>query len=379
MSKSRKVLCALLAVMMVFSVFSISAFAANELWEAEDATWTQEWSLGNPTPTDVANQYTVDIILSTNYNVGPVSFKLTGVTSIDAVAVGAGYYSGAQTDKVNTGANLGLVFMFPLTPPGTTVGAKSCDSAVIATVTYTTSAANGAVTIANDPKNADNPNGTLTATRCTTGKINDSQFVAGQKVTVNNPGGGGNSDIAVKPGVTGVVIDTNKKFGSTDYAGVIMGIPAKGNGATNLTSGDYYKDFVTATNGGYIKVVKSIYSGRAALWGTGTKIEVYNSNDTLAKTYIIVLFGDINGDSVITNIDIGNALEESATPKRVGADKMAANCFAPSRGSAAAIASGLYEVNNSDIGLILEQSANYNAIDFANIAAKHAQYNTYYQ
>lgn len=291
MSKSRKVLCALLAVMMVFSVFSISAFAANELWEAEDATWTQEWSLGNPTPTNVANQYTVDIILSTNYNVGPVSFKLTGVTSIDAVAVGAGYYSGAQTDKVNTGANLGLVFMFPLTPTGTTVGAKSCDSAVIATVTYTTSAANGAVTIANDPKNADNPNGTLVATRCTAGTVDDSQFVAGQKVTVNNPGG--EVELQVKAG-SSVIINSTYTLGG-QYDGVVYGFSEISGAGNQMANTSYITNNLKASDGSALDITPS----KGTRYGSGSVISVGG------KKYAVIVFGDANGDGRINTQDVG--------------------------------------------------------------------------
>ena len=75
MSKSRKVLGALLAVVMVLSVLSISAFAAGGTSYEEDASFTQSWSLGTPVSLG-GNQYKVDVILSTNYEVGPVSFKL---------------------------------------------------------------------------------------------------------------------------------------------------------------------------------------------------------------------------------------------------------------------------------------------------------------
>ena len=65
MSKSRKVLGALLAVVMVLSVLSISAFAAGGTSYEEDASFTQSWSLGTPVSLG-GNQYKVEVILSTN-------------------------------------------------------------------------------------------------------------------------------------------------------------------------------------------------------------------------------------------------------------------------------------------------------------------------
>ena len=181
MSKSRKVLGALLAVVMVLSVLSISAFAVCGTSYEEDASFTQSWSLGTPVSLG-GNQYKVDVILSTNYEVGPVSFKLEGVTSIPAeIAVGAGYYAGALTDKSDSG----LVLMIPDTNGAGNIAAKSCNNAVIATVTYTTNNANGAVTIAKDVKHAGNPNGSLVAARCTSGSVNKSDFVVGQTTTVS--------------------------------------------------------------------------------------------------------------------------------------------------------------------------------------------------
>lgn len=384
MSKSRKVLGALLAVVMVLSVLSISAFAAGATSYEEDASFTQNWSLG--TPTNVSgNQYKVDVILSTNYEVGPVSFKLQGVTSVDNVAVGAGYYTGALTDK----ANSGLVFMVPNTN-GQTVVAKSCNNAVIATVTYTTNNANGAVTIAKDVKHAGNPNGSLVAARCTSGSVNKSDFVVGQTTTVSGelvyevsgeptpPPVVESADLAVKSGVLGVIIDTNKKFGNA-YDGVVYGDIALNKGENKISSGAHYDSFFTATNGGSVTAVKSIYSGRVASWGTGTTLQVKNADGTVAKTYLVVIIGDVDGNGIIDTGDVGLILSEAMNPSLPEIKKMAANCYYPSRGSASVIAGHLYNVDTNDLGLVLQQAMAYNALDFSAIGDKHSQYNTYYQ
>jgi hypothetical protein len=282
MSKSRKVLGALLAVVMVLSVLSISAFAAGATSYEEDASFTQNWSLGTPTKVS-GNQYKVDVILSTNYEVGPVSFKLQGVTSVDNVAVGAGYYTGALTDK----ANNGLVLMVPNTN-GQTVVAKSCNNAVIATVTYTTSAANGAVTIANDPKNASNPGGSLVAGRCTAGTVNASNFVVGQVAyvdgqTVNPPA----ADDVELIGKNGAIVD--------EARGYVYGIPF-------ATTNAKFSNYLSTT--GVFELVDISGDGG---YGSGDKINLYadESKTEPIKSYTLVIFGDLDGNGVVDVTDFG--------------------------------------------------------------------------
>ena len=373
---SKKVIGALLAIALVLSVFSFSVFAVGTGYESEaDASkYTQIWGLANKQGSD--GTYTVDVVLTTDYLVGPVQFQINGVDEVTKVTVGSDYYPAVA----NAGKS-GLVSLIPDT--STTLEGKKLTNAVIATVTYK-SASNGTPSMdATDYKSASKPQGSLMAARLEgSTAVNFATFIVGQEPTVV-PLGGEMPDVSADPAdlqasASGVVIDTAKTFGG-QYDGVILGIPAKDNGATKLTSGDYYKDFVEATNGGSITVVKSIYSGRAASWGTGTKIEVYNSDASLAKTYIIVLFGDVNGDSLIENTDIGLVLAEAMSPSLPDIQKMAANCYAPSRGTATVIADALYNVDNTDIGLVLQQAMQYDALDFAALAAKHAQYNNYYQ
>lgn len=279
MSKSRKVLGALLAIVMVLSVISISAFAAGATYYEEDASYTQSWSLGTPVQVS-GNQYKVEVKLSTNYLVGPVSFKLEGVTTIDSVVVGAGYYPGALTDK----ANSGLILMIPDTAD--TVLGKSCNSAVIATVTYTTSAANGVVSIANNPKNANNPNGTLVAARLTETTVNDSDFIVGQVATVDgatvNPPAG---DVTLE-GTKGAVVD--------DENGYVYGVPA--------STADV-KSYLTTT--GYVEIEAN---DAGAKNGTGAEIKLYADSSKaggLVESYTLVVFGDVNGDGALSLEDAG--------------------------------------------------------------------------
>lgn len=294
MSKSRKVLGALLAVVMVLSVLSISAFAAGGTSYEEDASFTQSWSLGTPVSLG-GNQYKVDVILSTNYEVGPVSFKLEGVTSIPAeIAVGAGYYAGALTDKSDSG----LVLMIPDTNGAGNVEAKSCNNAVIATVTYTTNNANGAVTIAKDVKHAGNPNGSLVAARCTSGSVNKSDFVVGQTTTVSGELVYEVSGEPTPPPATATLTGVNGGF-VDETRGYVYGIPAE---AANPAT------YFSTT--GYVELVDNSDDTK---YGTGDSLNLYtdSSKGTLVKSYTIVIFGDVDGDGAVGLPDAG-IIQQSA-------------------------------------------------------------------
>lgn len=285
MSKSRKVLGALLAVFMVLSVLSISAFAVELTGYEEDASYTQSWSLGTPVIVS-GTQYKVDVILSTNYEVGPVSFKLEGVTSVDDVVVGAGYYAGALTDKSNDGR----VFMVPDTTD--TVLADSCNNEVIATVTYTTNNANGAVTIAKDVKHAGNPDGTLVAARCTAGTVNASGIIVGQTTTVS---GELVFEVSGEPTPPATATLTGTNGGFVDEArGYVYGVPAE--------TADVTAYFSTT---GYIEMVANAAGSKN---GTGATLNLYSdsSKGTLVKSYTLVIFGDVTGDGAINLQDAGD-------------------------------------------------------------------------
>ena len=53
---------------------------------------------------------------------------------------------------------------------------------------------------------------------------------------------------------------------------------------------DSLESYLTAENG-TLKIVATVHGQ-----GTGTKIELYDEDDALVKTYTLVIFGDLNGD-----------------------------------------------------------------------------------
>lgn len=274
---SKKVLGALLAIVMVLSVFSVTAFAAGATSYEEDATlYKQTWSLTEPTA--VTGGYQVSVILTTNYKVGPISFKIEGADSVTGVSVGGGYYAGSYSSH---GAE-GLILITPNTAE--TVEAKAMTNAVVATVTYT-SASNATPTIANNPKTAANPSGTLIAARCDNGSVNASNFILGQTVEVLGAGEAPEIIIPTLTGTNGGCVDETR--------GYVYGVPAS---TTDVTT--------FFTTNGYIEVVANAANAKN---GTGATLNLYqdNSKATLVKSYTLVIFGDVNGDGALTLEDAG--------------------------------------------------------------------------
>ena len=372
MSKSRKILGALLAVVMVLSILSISAFAAeNTSYEEVPSAYSQRWSLGQPV-SQGGTTYKIEVNLTTTYPVGPVAFRLVGANVI-SVTGGTEYYSNPLTTQGDTG----MVLMVPDT--SATVPAHSVNGH-IATVTYTTSNANGAVTLEKSAKTADSPNGTLVAGRCTAGTVNASDFVVGQYTYVNgellNEVATQPADLALKAGTTGVVIDTHKTFGG-QYAGVVYGFKQINN--TTFKKAAYITDSLEATNGGSLVVTTSdgVAPNQAGMgnFGTGTTVKVLNSDGSVAKTYVICIFGDVDGNGLINVSDTQTTFAASGKATGFGNNSLknlAANVAISTVGAV------MHKIQVNDVQAI-NSYVGGKKFDTAAIAAAHQSFNVNYQ
>lgn len=288
---SKKVIGALLAIVMVLSVFSFTVFAASTGYD-NDPSHTQTWGLANKTGSD--GTYTVDVLLTTTYDVGPLQFKIEGVDEVTKVTVGSGYY--AATAYANAS---GLVSIIPDT--SATVAVKKLSNAVVATVTYK-SASNGTPSIKDDEKNASNPQGTLMAAYADgNGYLSGSDFLVGQEATVIALGGEmpkpTDADLQVKSGVTGVIVDKTYTFGGT-YAGVVYGFAATDN--TTLGKADYLNAALEASDGSALTI-----DANNSRYGTGTTVTVGT------KKYVVIIFGDVDGNGRINASDQSSILAVS--------------------------------------------------------------------
>jgi len=275
---SKKVLGALLAIVMVLSVLSVTAFAATPGYYEEDASlYHQTWSLSNPVNIG-GDQFTINVILNTDYLTGPISFKLDGADSVDKVEVGSGYYAGSY----HSFSTAGLVLITPNTAE--TVVAKKMVNAVVAVVTYT-SQSHATPTIDENPKTAATPEGSLVASRCDAATINASNLILGQTADVLSAGEAPEVVVPTLTGTNGGYVDETR--------GYVYGVPASTSDVTT-----YF------TTNGYIEMVAN---AGGVTNGTGATLNLYqdNSKANLIKSYTLVIFGDVNGDGALTLEDAG--------------------------------------------------------------------------
>lgn len=290
MSKTRKILSVVLALVMAVSMLAIGASAAYEA--GENATnYTQTWALSEPV--DNGNgTYSVDVSLKTNYPTGAIQFVVTNTDSTVATLTDAKLGSAipaAYGATINKSASKGKVVIIPTTTEDT-ITAQAIDG-VIATLTYTYSGSGSAnIAIENSPKTETNVNGSLIAARMSDGDVVTGDMITGQTVTsVGETRTIGASaaapELVAKTGTTGFVDDTNSFVYGVDI------------GASDPCA------YFEATNGGYIEMTAN---DSGVVNGTGATLTLYtnNSKTAVVKTYTLVIFGDVNGDGAVDASDV---------------------------------------------------------------------------
>ena len=364
---SKKVIGALLAIALVLSVFSFSVFAAGTGYD-NDPSHTQTWGLANKTGS--GGTYTVDVLLTTTYEVGPIQFKIEGVEKVTKVEVGSDYYAATAH-----AGSTGLISLIPNTD-GAAVPVKKLSKALIAKVTYTSSE-NATPSIKDDVKSASNPQGTLMAAFADgNGYLSGSDFLVGQKATFVALGeewpevSTEAADLAKTASAeAGVLIDKTHTFGGA-YTGVVFGFTQS---ASNIFSTDaYLTKNLEATNGGSLAFSRSI--GNMG-YGTGTVITVKNADGTEAAKYVVVIFGDVDGNG-LTNVNDTKATQKAAKNATVYAEnsvqRMAANC------QNVAAEKIMHDLNVNDTKAV-QANAKGTRVDQAALASRMASNKTYYK
>lgn len=299
MSKTRKILSVVLALVMAVSMLAIGASAAYE--SGDNATnYTQTWALSEPV--DNGNgTYSVDVSLKTNYPTGAIQFVITNSDSTVATLKDAKLGSAipaAYGATINKSASKGKVVIIPTTTEDT-ITAQAIDG-VIATLTYTYSGSGSAnIAIQNSPKSETNVNGSLIAARMSDGDVVTGDMITGQKVisvgeTRTIGASAAAPTLAVVEG-TGGVIDTDRTELNADgdtVTGYIYGVEPE-----NYES---VTDVFEVTGDGSLEVVANDAGSEA---GTGTIVNVLDADGETVETYVLVIFGDIDGDGAITAAD----------------------------------------------------------------------------
>ena len=319
---SKKLLSVVLALALVLSCFAVSAFAIGGLGyednDADKALYAQTWALGEPV-NNGNGTYSVDVKLKAAYGVGTMQFVVNktinaGSLTLKSVAVGkdipAVWLATAPFNDAN-----GKVMIVP-NPAVDAVPALDCTTEkVVATLTYTASA-DVAATLAIDlnAKTQTNPAGTLFAARMSDGNVVTGTSILGQNVNPTNTVAIGNAappaqapELVVVEDSIGVIDTSRTELDMEDIDGdgdtmvidgFLLGFDPDMNGSL---------DELFAVEGDGEMVIEATEAGSEA--GTGTKVYVNDLDGNTVATYVVIVFGDANGDGAADTTD-SSILEE---------------------------------------------------------------------
>lgn len=382
MTKAKKVLSLVLAVVMVAAMFAFSASAA-----AQNATFTVSV---DKTPVTVGEEITVTVNLETDYYTAstnvpvyydPAVFEFVAGSVVTTPIFGAGTTGVMSYNDAATGC-LKVGFY-----PDTTAGDATAQIMNGTLFTFKLRAiANGTSDIAlhaEDQKSATNVGGTLYCGAYASSVPDNNPATVGQAFTINNTTATVGStmqpaDLALKAGAAaGIIIDRNKTFGE-QYDGVVYGFTLA-DASKMLRDTAMYTSNLEATNGGSLTFT-AVKVGRYNCYGTGAAINVLNSDGTVAKKYAIVIFGDVNSDGAITAADTGVIASHVKASALLTNDVlvMAANTKEEGR-TTAQKATSAYTITAKDTGLISSHVKGSAPIDQAAAATFQNSYNANYQ
>ena len=321
---SKKLLSVVLALALVLSSFAVSAFAIGGIGfedEEDAALYTQAWAL-SAEPTDIGGgKYTVDVYLTANYKVGPIEFQiLRNVTAgslklVDAVAGSAipAEWEANVAHDIETADDpyTGKVTINPDPVDEGALAINEPTNAHIATLTFEASAdvaATIAINVA-DAKSENNPGGTLIAARMSDGNVVTGTAITGQTVSQDtNTVVFGNAappaqapELAVIDGTIGVIDTDRTEMDAEDV---------DGDGDTKIVTGYIYGvepengetlyDIFEVVGDGEMNVIPT-----DAGEGTGTMVQVLDLDGNVVAEYVLIIFGDVNGDGYVSTDDSG--------------------------------------------------------------------------
>lgn len=276
---SKKVLGALLAVVMLLSVFSISAFAIRaDEYEPADTTYKSNWTIS-------CNGSSATITVTANYALGPIGFKLLNASNFGDVTV-TGYYDPYESQVSPKGEVLVLPISAAEGAGSTPVLAEN--TTVTITVACTTS---NATAIEAEVKDAMNPGGSLIASRLSGTTVENSNIIAGQIADVAGQ--------VINPDVIPDEEEPTDDVTLTGASGTTGVVDNENNYVYGIPEGSDPLDYFTST--GYIEVVPNAKGQECA---TGATLNLYDKQGGVRQqSYTIIIFGDVNGDGAVDGMD----------------------------------------------------------------------------
>lgn len=309
MTKAKKVLSLVLAVVMVAAMFAFSASAATQ-----NATFTVSVDKATVSQGEVI---TVTVNLTTDYYAGPtnvpVYYNPAVFEFVAGSVTGAKIFGEGATDvqSYNDAATGCLKVAFIPNTAGT-AAAKLLDGTLF---TFRLKAiADGTSNIglkAEDQKTATNIGGTLYCGAYTSSAIDSNPATVGQTFAITNTSATVGATAAPELQLSavgqniGAVI--SKSYAVADgFAGCVMGIDTLGLGTDGIIA--TLSEALT-TPAGTIEIDTSATGGVET---TGALIKLLDDGGTVVETYVFIYFGDINMDGAVDSTDASMLEEYSA-------------------------------------------------------------------
>lgn len=296
MTKAKKAISVVLAVVMIAGLFAFGAFAADQ--NATIAVSASESQV------DVGATVTVTVAATTDYFAAaasvPVYYDAAAFELVpDSVKPSTDLYGAGYTDTAINTAEAGCVMVaFIPKADGT---AKKLSNTTLFTFQLKAkadAAASAITTKAEDQKTADNIGGKLYLGAYSTEDVNTAEVTAvGQKFTLTNAtvtvgDGAAAPELAVIADTTGY-IDAERKY--------VYGVKA----------GDEATAYFEATNGGSIEMVAN---EAGATNGTGAQLQLKSADGSVVDTYTLIIFGDVDGTGAVDASDTLPIMQYVAAP-----------------------------------------------------------------
>ena len=294
MTKAKKVLSLVLAVVMVAAMFAFSASAATQ-----NATFTVSVDNATVSQNDVI---TVTVNLTTDYYAGPtnvpVYYNPAVFEFVAGSVTGAKIFGEGATDVQSyNDAVTGCLKVAFIPNTAGTAAAKLLNGTLF---TFQLKAiADGSSNIglkAEDQKTSTNIGGTLYCGAYTSSAIDSNPATVGQTFAITNTSAtvGATAtpelQLSATGAANGAVIDRVSTCATGN--GFVYGI--------NTDTGESIADYLT-TPAGSIRVTENA----SGVMSTGATIELLAADgSTVLETYYFVFFGDVNGDGFVDGIDV---------------------------------------------------------------------------
>lgn len=284
MTKAKKAISVVLAVVMIAGLFAFGAFAADQ--NATIAVSASE------TQVEVGATVTVTVAATTDYFAAatsvPVYYDAAAFDLVpDSVTPSTDLYGAGYTDTAINTTEAGCVMVAFIPKAGGT--AQQLNNTTLFTFQLTAKAnaqASPIATKAEDQKTATNIGGKLYLGAYSTADVNTATVTAvGQEFSLTNTavtiGSAAAPELVVTEDTTGY-IDEARKY--------VYGVKA----------GDEATAYFEATNGGSIEMVAN---EAGATNGTGAQLQLKGADGAVLDTYTLIIFGDVDGTGAVDASD----------------------------------------------------------------------------